>query len=79
MNTSTEIFDIPASIAAQKEYQKVKGYPDLAPRDGVCFKCHSNIYAPRKRPDGSVSGVSLEKASTQLVTGCPHCHFSYCE
>ena len=79
MNTGTEIFDVPASIAAQKDYQQLKGYPDFAPHDGICYKCRGQIYAPRTRPDGTKSGISLEKASSQLITGCPHCHFSYCE
>jgi hypothetical protein len=26
-----------------------------------------------------VYGISLEKASTQLITGCPHCNRSYCD
>jgi len=35
------------------------------------------------RKDGEyvryVTGISLEKAGTQLVTGCPHCNRSYCD
>jgi len=26
-----------------------------------------------------VYGISLERASTELITGCPHCNRSYCD
>lgn len=27
----------------------------------------------------TVTGISVDKASTELVTGCPHCNRSYCD
>lgn len=55
-------------IAAQKELCNKNDYPHFAPGDGNCFRCHNNIY----------DKISLEKAKTQLITGCPHCNYSYC-
>ncbi|WP_094603438.1 hypothetical protein SPSIL_014880 [Sporomusa silvacetica DSM 10669] len=26
-----------------------------------------------------ITGISLEKAGSELVTGCPHCNRSYCD
>jgi len=26
-----------------------------------------------------ITGITVEKASKELVTGCPHCHKSYCD
>lgn len=80
---SMETFDIPKSIAAQKEYLKglAKRHPDdwmapnfaqgrgFAPPDGSCYRCHRNIY--------SEGGISVERASKELITGCPSCHVSY--
>jgi len=66
------------AIKAQKKYQDDKNLPDFAPRDGSCFKCKFNIY--REIDHGShKTGISLEEASTQLITGCPHCNRSYCD
>lgn len=79
MSTTTEIFDVPASIAAQKELQQAKNYPDFAPIDGHCYGCRRQIYVQQDSGHGYKTGISLEKASTELITGCPHCHYSYCE
>jgi hypothetical protein len=61
--------NIQDKIAAQKEYQKKTNSPSFAPSNGVCFKCRRQIYTE----------ISLERASTTLITGCPHCHYSFCE
>lgn len=29
--------------------------------------------------EGRFSGISVEKAGSELVTGCPHCSRSYCD
>lgn len=39
----------------------------FAPSDGICWNCGKQIY----------DAITLEYASTQLVTGCPHCHRSF--
>ena len=70
-------FDVEQSKKAQKEYQDKTGSPDFAPSDGVCWSCKRNIYKEIDR--GSYkSGISVERAQSRLVTGCPHCNRSYC-
>lgn len=71
-------FNVSESIKGQKEYCIKNEAPDFAPSNGVCWKCHNNIYKPIKNR-GYVSGITTEKAKTELVTGCPHCHRSYCD
>ena len=72
------------AIEAQAKLCEEKGYPHFAPINGVCWKCNRQIYQPAKikcysgeeieRP-----GISVERASRELITGCPHCNWSYCE
>jgi hypothetical protein len=83
-------FNVSESMKAQEKLCKEKGYPHFAPSSGVCWKCHKNIYEPveQKRtlfwqPDKPeetfITGITVEEASNKLVTGCPHCHRSYCD
>lgn len=69
--TATEIIEC---RLAQKALCKAKGYPHFAPEDGRCFRCGKNIYQNYDH-----SGVSLERAGRELITGCPHCNRSYCD
>lgn len=61
--------DIQAKIDAQTKYCNEHKAPHFAPSDGVCWNCRKQIY----------SSISLEKADTELVTGCPYCFRSYCD
>jgi len=79
MKTETRTFDIAKSCEAQTKLCVEKDYPHFAPMDGRCYACHRNIYAEIDNGNGYKSGHSFEKASTGLITGCPHCHTSYCE
>lgn len=54
---------------AQKKLCEDKCYPYFAPYDGQCFNCGNQIY----------DKISFQRASTDLITGCPHCHRSYCD
>lgn len=46
------------------------GGNQFAPSDGVCFRCHANIYdTPKLR----------EQALKEARTGCPYCHYSFVE
>lgn len=56
---------------AQEKYCEEKGVPHFAPRDGRCWSCSKQIY-------GGENGYGEEYAASRLVTGCPHCHRSYC-
>lgn len=59
----------------------------FAPQDGICYNCHKQIYdnaivKQRNWKTGELEevvskGISVEKASTELTTGCPHCHRSF--
>lgn len=67
--------NVRSAIAAQKQYCKDNKAPHFAPEDGFCWSCGHQIYADA----GSSTGRSIEYASTELITGCPHCHRSYCD
>lgn len=85
-------YDVNASVKAQAEYQERTGSPDFPPKSGRCWNCKRNIYEPyhwrveygQKKPCNEeesifTTGVTTEKASNSLVTGCPHCNRSYCD
>lgn len=75
-----EHFSVSDSMAAQKRYCKEKIYPHFAPVSGICWKCNQQIYAEGKNRSGNLSkGISVEKAGSELITGCPHCNWSYCD
>lgn len=61
--------NVSKSIAAQIKLCKEKEYPHFAPRSGICYACGSQIYET----------ISVERASSDLITGCPLCHRSYCD
>lgn len=71
-------FDVEASKAAQKKLQQEKSWPDFAPSSGICYDCGRQIYSEIETGYGK-TGVSLELASAELITGCPHCHHSFCD
>ena len=73
------MFDTSKAIQAQEKLCEEKGYPHFAPRDGRCWSCRRNIYEEYERPSGYKTGVQVEKASTELITGCPHCNRTYCD
>lgn len=82
-------FDVVKSIEAQSKLCSEKGYPHFAPRSGKCYWCNKQIYEPieHERKDWKtgevtghyITGIDSEKASKELVTGCPHCNRSYCD
>jgi len=55
-------------INAQQKLCDENNYPHFAPKSGRCFFCGNNIY----------DKISYERASTDLITSCPHCHQSFC-
>ena len=73
-------FDKEKAIEAQKKLCKEKGYPNFAPNKGICWKCGRNIYEELTIGERNYkTGISVEKAGEELVTGCPHCKRSYCD
>ena len=61
--------ELQVKIKAQDKYCKEKHLPNFTPRNGVCWHCHNNIY----------ERVTLEQAGSDVITGCPFCHYSFCE
>lgn len=72
-------YDCASAMEAQRAFCDAQELPHFAPFDGVCYHCGRNIYSPEKRRNGLVCGVSVEDASSRLITGCPHCAMSFCE
>lgn len=64
---------------AQKAYCEKNEYPQFAPANGICWYCNRNIYIPTNGSAGAVLGITVESAGNFLITGCPHCHHSYCD
>lgn len=52
---------------AQAKYVKDNDKPYFAPMAGRCYNCRGQIY----------DKISLEEASTTLITGCPYCKQSF--
>jgi hypothetical protein len=76
----SEHFNVLYSMVAQERYCKEKEYPNFVPNNGICWKCNQQIYAEGKNRMGNLSkGISVEKAGSELITGCPHCNWSYCD
>lgn len=87
-------FNVAKAVVAQAEYCQRTGAPDFAPSAGCCWKCHRNIYEQvgwkiengmktRVSLDSAelnhTTGIDVERAGKELVTGCPHCNRSYCD
>ncbi|MFU1797335.1 hypothetical protein ACM1RC_25950 [Paenibacillus azoreducens] len=77
------MFDVQQSIKAQKKYCEEKQFPHFAPASGSCWSCGRNIYSPIEKAGWNgktyTTGITVEKAGSELVTGCPHCNRSYCD
>ena len=75
------------ATTAQSEYCKRTGAPHFAPGNGICWQCRRNIYEKvvwkmtnlAGKEIEVETGITVEKAGKSLVTGCPHCHRSYCD
>lgn len=44
----------------------------FAPSNGICWRCGRNI------AEGA-NGITLEKLGDYIITGCPHCNYSFCD
>ena len=76
-----DTYDISKATKAQEKYCAEKGYPHFAPHNGKCFCCKQNIYSEkgRTRSGKEKNGISVERASKELITGCPFCNRTYCD
>jgi len=59
---------IKSKVKLQEEYCEKNHVPFFAPKD-KCWSCNNNIW----------EAISEEKASNELITGCPYCHRSFCD
>lgn len=84
-----ETYNTELAHKAQERYCKEKKYPHFAPRS-KCYRCGKDIYRAIEHecrdwrtgnPIGEIyiTGISVEKAGSTLITGCPHCNYSFCE
>lgn len=55
-------------IQAQQAYCEEHRLPNFV-TNGRCFGCGVNVF----------DFVTLKEASSSLITGCNHCHYSFCE
>lgn len=89
-----ELFDVEKARKGQLEYCEKNNAPHFANESGKCWACGRQIYKPVfwKRKGNCqfdivnsyeecdfVTGITVEEASRELVTGCPHCNRSYCD
>ena len=75
-------FDKNKAIIAQKKYVTDNCLPHFAPLSGNCYACKKSIYDVQEIQYGDrkhSTGISVETASSSLITGCPHCCRSYCD
>ena len=70
----TDYIYIKECIEAQRKYCRDNNYPCFIPNDGKCFSCRKQIFSEYN--DG---GINIKRASSELITGCPHCNRSYCD
>lgn len=56
-----------------------KGYPHFASVTGRCFKCHKDVYQNYVLGTHWEPRISYGHDGKTLVTGCPHCHKSFCD
>lgn len=84
----SETYNVVQAIQAQKDYIKETGAPHFAPVDGRCWRCGQNIFEKKVRKERHFltgeevereSGITVEYARNNLITGCPHCNRSYCD
>ena len=69
---------VKARDESKKKLCEEKNYPHFAPHDGICYNCRRNIYQQIDHGNYK-TGISVERAGTSLITGCPHCSRTYCD
>lgn len=73
----SETYNGKKAVQAQAEYCQTNHVPRFAPYAGICHRCFENIYYPHERPDGTVTGITIEQAGKWHITHCPHCEASF--
>ena len=52
---------------AQNEFCTKKKLPRFAPADGKCWACNGDLY----------ENVTMDEASSEIITGCSVCNHSF--
>lgn len=78
-----EHFNAIEANMAQMKYCKKNNLPHFA-LEQYCWKCNQDIYGEKGKTVRSMShkwinGISVEKAGSTFITGCPFCSWSYCD
>ena len=78
----TETFNTKAAIAAQMKYCEEHDLPFFAPTPN-CYRCCTDIYKEHAyigRYGGvGARGISVERAGSEHITGCPYCGQTFCD
>lgn len=56
-----------ACASAQASFCERERLPHFAPKDGVCWRCHGNLF----------DLMTVEQAGSSLITGCRICNRTY--
>jgi len=73
--TTDEIYEC---IANQRKVWEETNLPEFASVSGACYKCGRNIYQNYELTNYNGKYISHGYDGKTLVTGCPHCHYSFC-
>lgn len=68
---NTELYDVDVASEVQAMYCDVNHVPMFAPSSGICPSCRGNIFSP--------GHISILRAASAYITGCPICHASFCD
>lgn len=63
-----EMYQKELKILAQEAYCAIHKVPNFV-GDGRCYSCYRNVF----------NDMTLEKAGSKHITGCPYCHTSFCD
>ena len=73
-----------ALVEAQHEHCRKINVPMFIPKDGICFRCGRNIFEDATMKNTYTGREYVSRGyknivSSELITGCPHCCWSYCD
>ena len=58
----------------QNIYEELHGYSER-----LMGGRYHYVHTPVDSEKGRFTGISVEKAGSELIIGCPHCYRSYCD
>lgn len=72
------VFDRIQADREQTRFCRENHLPRFVPEQGYCFCCGNNVFDAVQRFTGSVRGISVSEAGTELIASCPHCSANFC-